>query len=315
MAVFISICIPAYKRVEFLERLLDSIAIQSYKDFEVIVSDDSPTNDVSDLCEKYKGYFQLNYHKNVSALGTPENWNEAIRRANGKWIKLMHDDDWFSTSESLNKFAAAAMQNKANFIFSGYTNVELNSNKQNAYLMGWFERYLFKKSPVNLLKKNFIGHPSTTLIENNLENWYDSELKWVVDIEFYIRVLENKSSYHYIPETLANLGIGSEQVTATAFRNPNVEIPENIELLKKIKPAALKKIFAYDYYWRFIRNLSIRDISIVRKYYNDLEVPVLLQKMIKQQSCIPVKIIKIGFFSKITMLATYSWNYICLRMK
>jgi glycosyltransferase involved in cell wall biosynthesis len=38
----ISICIPAYKRIEFLQRLFDSIAIQTYKGYEVIITDDSP---------------------------------------------------------------------------------------------------------------------------------------------------------------------------------------------------------------------------------------------------------------------------------
>ena len=36
----ISICIPAYKHPDFLKRLLDSISIQSFKNFEVIISDD-----------------------------------------------------------------------------------------------------------------------------------------------------------------------------------------------------------------------------------------------------------------------------------
>jgi glycosyltransferase involved in cell wall biosynthesis len=46
MNPLISICIPAYKRTEFLQRLLDSIDIQTFKNFEVIVTDDSPGNDV-----------------------------------------------------------------------------------------------------------------------------------------------------------------------------------------------------------------------------------------------------------------------------
>ena len=40
--ILISICIPAYKHPDFLKRLLDSISIQSFRDFEVIISDDSP---------------------------------------------------------------------------------------------------------------------------------------------------------------------------------------------------------------------------------------------------------------------------------
>ena len=38
----VSICIPCYKQTVFLKRTLDSITTQSYEDFEVIVTDDTP---------------------------------------------------------------------------------------------------------------------------------------------------------------------------------------------------------------------------------------------------------------------------------
>jgi len=101
MNPFISICIPTYKRIQYLKRLLNSIAIQNFKDFEVIITDDSPSGDVNDLCDRYKNKIQINYYKNPAPLGTPENWNESIRHAKGEWIKLMHDDDWFANEDSL----------------------------------------------------------------------------------------------------------------------------------------------------------------------------------------------------------------------
>lgn len=63
--VFASICIPAYKRSDFLARLLDSILVQTYCLCEVIVTDDSPgTNDqVSMLLAgahiENRGFFQM----------------------------------------------------------------------------------------------------------------------------------------------------------------------------------------------------------------------------------------------------------------
>jgi len=45
----ISICIPAYKNVGFLERLLHSISIQSFADYEVVITDDSPDDSVKNL--------------------------------------------------------------------------------------------------------------------------------------------------------------------------------------------------------------------------------------------------------------------------
>src|SRR5262245_26575736 len=130
MDPLISICIPAFKRIDFLKRLLDSIVTQSYLDFEVIITDDSPSSEVSELCKQYENNFLIRYFKNAQPLGTPENWNEAIRKAKGEWIKLMHDDDWFADEESLQEYADAVADNPDEvFFFGGYRNVFEKSGK------------------------------------------------------------------------------------------------------------------------------------------------------------------------------------------
>src|SRR5205814_5816340 len=100
----IYICIPAYKRVRYLKRLLESIVIQTYRDFEVIITDDSDDDSVGKLVEEYTLKLPVVYHKNQKPFGTPANWNFAISKANGKWIKLMHDDDWFANEKALDIF-------------------------------------------------------------------------------------------------------------------------------------------------------------------------------------------------------------------
>jgi glycosyltransferase involved in cell wall biosynthesis len=53
MRVKVSICIPAYNQTEYLRKNLDSILMQSFVDYEVILTDDSTTNEVRDLVEVY----------------------------------------------------------------------------------------------------------------------------------------------------------------------------------------------------------------------------------------------------------------------
>ena len=108
---FISICIPAYKRIADLEKLLNSIGRQTFNNFEVIVTDDSPDDTVKNFCDNYPNKFALTYFKNNPVLGTPENWNEGIRRATGQWVKLMHDDDYFASNDSLALFVEAIQTN------------------------------------------------------------------------------------------------------------------------------------------------------------------------------------------------------------
>ncbi|MEJ0107142.1 MAG: glycosyltransferase [Bacteroidota bacterium] len=64
-------------------------------------------------------------------MGTPENWNEAIRRASAKWIKIMHDDDWFSDNNSLREYAEAIAAHPGDvFFFAAYTNIYEQENNR-----------------------------------------------------------------------------------------------------------------------------------------------------------------------------------------
>jgi glycosyltransferase involved in cell wall biosynthesis len=305
MNPFISICIPTYKRIQYLKRLLNSIAIQSFKDFEVIITDDSPSADVNDLCDHYKNIFQINYYKNPLPLGTPENWNESIRHAEGKWIKLMHDDDWFTNENSLSVFANAAKQNSSlSFFYSAYTNVFEDDRQSTTVYLNSFRKRKLERNPVTLFSRNVIGPPSVTLVKNDKLMWYDNKIKWVVDIDFYIRYLKKNPSF-YIDQPLINVGINKGQVTQSSFRVANIEIPESFYLLSKIGVNSLKNILVYDGWWRLIRNLRVTSLSKVSESGYKEEVPRIIESMINWQSKIPSKILRVGVFSKFIMFVHY----------
>jgi glycosyltransferase involved in cell wall biosynthesis len=313
-AVFISICIPAYKRVSFLKRLLDSIELQTYRQFEVVVTDDSPGNEVSDLCRSHTLSAVIRYFKNEKKLGTPENWNESIRRAGGGWIKLMHDDDWFLDPKALKVFAVAVVQNPAgNFFFSEYSNVFLDEgrNQRTKVLLTREWQRRLERNPKTLLSSNRIGPPSVVLHKNIPGIFYDSALKWLVDIDFYIRFLQYSKPL-LIDENLIAVGLGEEQVTRQVFRNPQVEIPENLYVLSKIGVRSLQNIIVYDAYWRFVRNLEIRSLDQVRESGYQGPVPAIIQSMIRFQSSIPKTVLKNGIFSKFFMIAHYAIHYVKL---
>lgn len=306
MKGFISICIPAYKRVEFLGRLLDSIAMQSYKDFEVIVSDDSPGNDVKELCDKYMNSFSLQYHKNDTALGTPENWNEAIRRANGRWIKLMHDDDWFSHDKSLHIFAEAARENDGKFIFSSYTNVFFPDKREEQVRPSSFRMKQLKKDPLTLLSKNIIGPPSVSLHRNTSDVLYDKNIKWLVDIDFYNRRLQQENLFH-IDELLVHVGMSEEQVTAMCHSNPQVEIPENFYFLQKTGTGHLKNILVYDAWWRLLRNLTIKNQQQLEQLVAG-KWPEIILVILKDVNKVSARLIRVGVISKLMMALSYLKN-------
>jgi len=302
----ISVCIPAYKRIDYLQKLLHSISIQTFKDYEVIITDDSPDDSVEKFVKSFNEIQSVYYYRNEKVLGTPENWNESIRRAKGIWIKLMHDDDWFESENSLMEFYNFLRKKpECNFIFSAHHNVSGDQIVKTVYLKS-IGRFLLSQSPLNLFKKIYIGNPSCTLIKRDLNIFYDNRFKWVVDFEYFIRCLKTRG-YGYINLPLINIGLNDEQVTKFSFRVPEIEIPENQLLIEKSGVGILRNINVYDYYWRYYRNLKVRSESDIKKYYSEPLHP-LLKQMINFQKKIALNILKVGVISKLLMTINYFYS-------
>ena len=290
---FISICIPAYKNTSYLERLLDSITIQTYQDFEVIITDDSPDDSVFKMVENYQAKLPITYYKNSPAAGMPANWNISILRASGSWIKMMHDDDWFAKPTALQQFADTALRTSASFIFSAYTDVYAPSKKKIEHqLEGWKKEMLYSNS-LNLFYLNVIGHPSTIMHKKDVSILYDEHFKWVVDIDFYIRFLQQYQGFEYIDDAIINIGIDENQVSNDCYKNPQVEIPEYFTLLSKFpSDLPLKYEYVFHLVWNLVIRFKIKSLDEIKRTGYEGRLPAGLQEIITYQKQIPRLILK-----------------------
>ena len=126
----ISICIPAYKNPYGIARLLESVKAQTYPDYEVVVTDDSPDESVRDAVMA-AGIPGLRYEKNPVRQGAAGNWNRAVRLARGNWIKMMHHDDWFAAPDSLARMAELAGKHPGtDLVFCGTWQVTLKEGRK-----------------------------------------------------------------------------------------------------------------------------------------------------------------------------------------
>lgn len=301
----ISVCIPSYKRPDNIKRLLQSIAIQTFKDYEVVITDDSPDDSVKSVVDQFSE-LPIFYFQNEKPLGTPANWNYAISLARAEWIKIMHDDDWFRSEDSLQQFAQKTNEKKI-FIFSGYTTVfERGDGKKSRF--PFLLKKMLIKNPVTLLAKNVIGTPSVTLVHRSFNEMYDERMKWRVDIDYYIRLLKKEKSFALIDEPLVNVGMSGGQVTNACINMPEVELPEGLILLNKHGVEPLRNILVYDAWWRILRNTGISSKEQLYKFAPNGNWPEVIVKMISHQASVPKKILQIGIVSKTIMLLSYLIN-------
>lgn len=306
MSVKVSICIPAYKRVHFLKRLLNSIANQTYKNYEVIVSDDSDDDSVYNLVQSYTDTLPILYYKNSPALGTPRNWMAGMNKASGEWVKLIHDDDWFADENSLQQYMDATTSD-CKFIFSGYNAYyeETNTYVNKTVTQAAFDKV--RKNPYLLIGDNIIGPPSVLMIHNSIKEYYDAQMKWYVDLEYYITAF-NMGKAAYIAMPLINMSYNDTQVTNFCFDNPSVVIPEALYILQKHGLNFMNDIMVYDAFWRMVRNLDIKNLAEFERYKMTYEVPAFLKKIIQHQQPFSNKLLRIGYFSKPLMAISYLLN-------
>ena len=89
----VSIIIATYqsKEVHFVQAL-DSALNQSFKNIEILVSDDSPTDELKDLVLS-RNDKRVKYQHNKPALGPAKNHWHAFSRATGDYIAILNHDD------------------------------------------------------------------------------------------------------------------------------------------------------------------------------------------------------------------------------
>lgn len=85
--------IPAYNRPQLLAETLASIAAQTaVVDYEVIVCDDGTLSETAATVARFPAE-RFFHHRNAPSLGPVRNWNECLRRARGRWVMILHEDD------------------------------------------------------------------------------------------------------------------------------------------------------------------------------------------------------------------------------
>ena len=92
-----SIIIPVYNVEKYVKKCLDSVFLQSFRDFEVIVVNDGSTDKSLDIVKKYD--VKIINQKNQ---GLSEARNNGVKIANGEYILFLDSDDYIQKDLLMN---------------------------------------------------------------------------------------------------------------------------------------------------------------------------------------------------------------------
>lgn len=172
--IFLSIIVPVYNHpISFIKRAINS-ALNQHCDylFEMIVIDDYIQNK-GEKSETEKFLRDINdtriiYYKNRSNLGVFANWNRGIELAKGKWITILHTDDFFKDN---------FLQNMKNILDE---HPEIDQLACNYKLLN------FKKNNIDI-KKEYRGSANCAIVRKVKYTEYLYEMKTSVKGSFYKR--------------------------------------------------------------------------------------------------------------------------------
>ncbi|HEY5813576.1 MAG TPA: glycosyltransferase [Chthoniobacterales bacterium] len=96
MPPLVTVILTVYKRTEYIRQAIDCVLAQTFRDFEILVTDDSDNAVIQSICSDYSGSGLIQYRSNQPRLGVVGNLKAAIAETKGKYISILNDDDFWS---------------------------------------------------------------------------------------------------------------------------------------------------------------------------------------------------------------------------
>lgn len=129
MMDFISVIIPCYNAANYIERCLDALQKQNFRDFNVILVDDCSTDNTVDVIELYAktSSLKITLLRNEENAGPGVSRNRAIAFSNAEYVCFCDSDDWYD-SDYLEQMVNAAQGKTADMVLCNSRKVIANGS-------------------------------------------------------------------------------------------------------------------------------------------------------------------------------------------
>jgi len=220
----VSIAIPTWESHgrggEFLDDLFRTIEIQTFKDFEVCISDHSVNDDVLSVVNQFRDKFEIVFHRNTEHKGnSPANTNAAIDLCSGEIVKIMFQDDFFYDDESLEKIVAEFENSDKSWLVNG-----CNHTKDDGHSFYW--NFYPQWNDKILHGVNTISSPSVLSIKKEVfkKVKFDTSLVMMMDCDYYYNTREHFGDPIYYHDVLVSNRVHKNQISMRYDKNLQDEV-------------------------------------------------------------------------------------------
>ena len=222
----ISIIVPVYNVEQYLEKCVNSITNQTYKNLEIILVDDGATDNSGKMCDELaKSDDRIKvYHKKNGGLSDARNYG--VERATGEYIGFVDSDDYID-EEMYNKlYEAIKKENtdvaECNFRFI-YSNRIANYTEDNYYLV--LNRDEYTKEYVNM--NRIFGAAWTKLIRSSLAKEIKFPKGKLFEDGFYsLELMKKARNFVIFDSPYYNYVMRENSITNSKFNEKNLDLIE-----------------------------------------------------------------------------------------
>ncbi len=202
----ISIITASYNNFNTLEKTIQSVIEQTYKNIEFIIIDGLSTDGTSKILEEYEN--QVNRIIIEKDDGMYHALNKGIKLATGDVIGFLHADDFYASPGIIEKVAHAFEEKKCDAVYGDLQYVY--KNNEDRILRNWISgEYHLKK-----MKKGWMPPHPTLFIKKDfyyLYGLFDTSFKVAADYELMTRFLCcHRMNPVYIPEVFIKMRWGGK---------------------------------------------------------------------------------------------------------
>jgi glycosyltransferase involved in cell wall biosynthesis len=221
----LSICIPAYNRPLGLKIALEAIVLQrgfNIEELEIIISDDSTESDCKQVCEEvlreWAGQWQ--YVHNVPRLGMAQNWNHAIQLASGRYILVLHDDDYLLPNGISSVFQGIETVNTDQAVLLFGVNVVNQQQQVMKRQVFKTTHYLTPREALGSVLSNssFVRFPGIVIAKSIFKEagYFNKEVGGIADLDMWTRLFRAYGVWCFSP-TIAAYTVHADALTMKMF--------------------------------------------------------------------------------------------------
>jgi len=297
-----TIVIPTFNSGKTISRALESLKIQTFLKYEILIIDGLSADQTIDLVQTYAVLDHRIRLITEKDLGIFDAMNKGIHLASGDWIYFMGSDDRLHDAFVLENVFEEIKKGNCKIIYG--------------YIIS--DRYGRYGGPVRNdgILKNNISHQAIFYQKNVFSEFglYNLEYKTHADWEFNLRCFSGvNDGIKFIDLAIADYAAGGASSVHEVKLFRQVLLPGRLKQMEVLKKRKLYSAAWFDEWWRFIRNAKLRSVEEISKFAPGRIISPEIRLMVNSQAKISEKQLANGFVSKLFMGRTYV-NYLCRKM-